>query len=105
MSQGIGRADRLERRSLQRQREKPDPCKPRVRYPQVQLLFGLDEVAASVPGVAGFGGFHAEGLFFTPTGGVEPAFRDAKADKILHDGIGATLAEREVVFGGTTFVA
>jgi hypothetical protein len=37
---------------------------------QVQLLFGLDEVAATVFGVAGFGGFHAEGLFFTPTGGV-----------------------------------
>jgi hypothetical protein len=55
--------------------------------------------------VAGFGGFGAEGLFFAPTGGAEMVGGNAEADEIFLDGVGAALAESEVVFGGTTLVA
>ena len=65
----------------------------------------MDEVAATVFGVAGFGGFHTERFFFAPTGGVETAFGDAEADEILHDCVGATRTESEIVLGGAAFVA
>jgi len=65
----------------------------------------LREVAATVLLVAGFSGFGAEGLFFAPAGGVEVIGGKAEADQVFLDGVGATLAESEVVFGGTAFVA
>ncbi len=68
-------------------------------------LFGLGEVAATVLLVAGFGGFGAEGLFFAPTGGVEVIGGKAEADQIFLNGVGTALAQSEVVFGGTAFVA
>ncbi len=47
----------------------------------------------------------AEGLFLAEAGCADAIGGDAQGDKVLLDGTGATLAEREVVFGGTTLVA
>ncbi len=62
-------------------------------------------MAATVFGVAGFVGFHAERLFFAVADGVEAVRGNAEADKILLDGIGTAIAEGEVVFGGAALVA
>jgi hypothetical protein len=62
-------------------------------------------MATAVFGVASFGGFHAERLLFSPTRGAQPAFRDAQANEVLHDGIGTTLSESKIVFRGAAFVA
>jgi len=48
---------------------------------------------------------HAEGLFLAPTGGSKAVGRNAEADEILLNGVGATVAEGEIVFGGAAFVA
>src|ERR1700741_906115 len=64
-----------------------------------------DEVAATILLPAGFVGLHAEGLFLAPTGGSEAVGRNAEADEILLNGVGATVAEGEIVFGGAAFVA
>ena len=62
-------------------------------------------MAAPVLGVAGFCGFGAEGFFLAPTGGVEMVGRNAEADHVFLDGVGAALAESKVVLGRTAFVA
>jgi len=54
---------------------------------------------------AGFVGFGAEGLFLTPTGGEDAVGGKAKADEIFLDGVGAALAESEIVLGGAALVA
>ena len=62
-------------------------------------------MAATVFGVAGFVGFHAERLFFAVADGVETVGGNAEASEVLLDGVGATIAESEVVFGGAAFIA
>ena len=62
-------------------------------------------MAAAILLVAGFGGFHAEGLFFAVADGAEAIGRDAQGDEILFHGGGAAIAETEVVFGGAALVA
>jgi len=43
-------------------------------------LVGADEVAAAILLVAGFGSFHAEGLFLAVTDGAEAIGRDAQGN-------------------------
>ena len=62
-------------------------------------------MAAPVLGEAGFRGFGAKGFFLAPTGGVEMVGRNAEADHVFFDGVGAALAESKVVLRGTAFVA
>src|SRR5690348_7634115 len=64
-----------------------------------------DEVAAAVLLPAGFVGLHAEGLFLAEADGAEIGGRDAQVDEILLDGVGAAIAQSEVVLGGAAFVA
>src|SRR5208337_3846052 len=68
-------------------------------------LLGLDEVAATVFLPAGLVGFHAEGLFLAIADRGEAVGRNAQADEILLDGVGAAIAESQVVFSGAAFVA
>lgn len=60
---------------------------------------GRNEVATTVLGIALFGGLHAERLFFAEADRVEAIAGDAQADEIGADGIGATYAQGQVVFG------
>ena len=69
------------------------------------LAFSWNKVAAAVLLPAGFVGFSAEGFFLAPTGCENAIGRKAEADEIFLDGVGAALAEGEVVFGGTALVA
>src|SRR6266702_4288217 len=69
------------------------------------LLPGWDEMASAVLLPAGFVGFGAEGLFLAVTDGVEVGGRNAEIDEVLFDGVGAAIAEGEVVFGGAAFIA
>jgi hypothetical protein len=68
---------------------------PAVLDPYDVMRFGLvswDEVAATILGVAGFGGFGAEGFLFTVANGVEVAGWNAQTDQILFHGVGAAIA-------------
>ena len=62
-------------------------------------------MAATISRVTRFLGFRAERLFLAETDGVEALVENTEADEVLLDGIGAAVAEGEIVFGGTTFVA
>lgn len=63
------------------------------------------EVAATILLPAGFVGFGAEGFFLAPTGGGDVVAGNTEAGEVILDSIGAALAESEIVFGGTAFVA
>ncbi len=62
-------------------------------------------MAATILLIARLAGFHAEGLFFAVADGAEAIGRDTQGDEIIFYGSGAAVAETEVVFGGTAFVA
>src|SRR5208282_1087661 len=62
-------------------------------------------MAAAVLLPAGFVGSRAEGLFLAVADGGEAVGRNAQADQILFDGVGAAIAESEVVLGGAAFIA
>ena len=70
-----------------------------------EQLPNLDEMAATILRVTRFPGFRAERLFLAETDGVEALVGNTEADEVLLDGIGTAIAEGELVFGGTTFVA
>ena len=62
-------------------------------------------MAAAVLLPAGLVGFHAEGLFLAIADRGEAVGRNAQADEILLDGVGAAIAESQVVFRRAAFVA
>src|SRR2546429_3658452 len=62
-------------------------------------------MAAAVLLPAGLVALHAEGLLFAETDGAEAAGRNAQRNEVLLDGGGAAIAEAQVVFRRTTFVA
>src|SRR5712692_7763206 len=80
-------------------------CAPTRRMRRCCELLGADEVAATILLPAGFVALRAEGLFLAETDGADAVGGDAQGDEILLDRTGATIAEREVVFGGTALVA
>src|SRR6266446_5839253 len=62
-------------------------------------------MAAAILLPAGFVVLHAEGLLLAEADGAEAVGRNAQRNEILLDRVGAAVAETEIVFGGTTFVA
>jgi len=62
-------------------------------------------MAATILLPAGFVVLHAEGLLLAEADRAEAVGRNAQRNEILLDGVGAAVAEAEVVFGGTTLVA
>jgi hypothetical protein len=68
-------------------------------------LLRTDKVAAAILLIAILSGLHAEGLFLAEAHGAEAVGRDAQGDEVLLNGTGATVAEREVVFGRAALVA
>src|SRR5258708_27457924 len=79
--------------------------RPYAEDTDVCVLLGADEVAAAILLPAGFVVLGAEGLFLAEADGADAIGGDAQGDKILLHCTGATIAEREVVFGGTALVA
>src|SRR6266851_1752073 len=80
-------------------------CAPTWRIRRGCRLLSADEVAAAILLPAGFVVLVAEGLFFAEADRADAIGGDAQRNEVLLDGAGATIAEREVVFGGTTLVA
>src|SRR5208282_3977724 len=89
-------------------RRLPHPQRRRAGHPGKEKSLELrvkGKVAAAVLLPTGFVGFGAEGLLLAPTGGQNVGRRNAEANEVFLDGVGATLTEGEVVFGGTALVA
>jgi len=70
-----------------------------------EQLLGHYEVAAPVLLPAGFVALHTEGLFLAVADGADAVGSDAQRHHVLFNGGGAAIAEREIVFGGSSFVA
>src|SRR5690349_14830791 len=62
-------------------------------------------MAAAVLLPTGLVVLRAEGFLFAEADGAEAVGRNAQGNEILLDGVGAAIAEAEVVLGGTTLVA
>src|SRR6266436_1449790 len=62
-------------------------------------------MAAAILLPASLAVFHAERLLLAETDGAETIGRDAQGHEILFDGVGAAIAQAEVVFGGGALIA
>ena len=71
----------------------------------MRCLVRFDEMAAAVLLPAGLVALHAERLLFAVADGGDAVGGNAEGDEVLLGGVGATIAESEVVFGGAALVA
>src|SRR5882757_5548962 len=68
-------------------------------------LLGHHEVPAAVLLPAFLVAFHARWLFLAVADGADPVCADSQTDQVLLDRRGAAIAQRQVVFRGTAFIA